>query len=50
MFNKTFFALAPMATITDLPFRRVCQNLGCNWAISEMVNVRPDLFNLRLID
>ena len=42
------FALAPMATITDLPFRRVCQNLGCNWAISEMVNVRPDLFKSSL--
>ena len=30
-------ALAPMAGVTDLPFRRLCRRLGAGIAASEMV-------------
>ncbi len=36
-------ALAPMAGVTDLPFRRLCTGLGAGLAVSEMVTSRPDL-------
>ncbi|MCP5142598.1 MAG: tRNA dihydrouridine synthase DusB [Chromatiales bacterium] len=36
-------ALAPMAGITDLPFRTLCRELGVGWTVSEMVTSRPDL-------
>jgi len=35
--------LAPMAGITDLPFRRLCMKLGAGLAVSEMVNSNPGL-------
>ena len=31
-------ALAPMAGITDLPFRLICRRLGCGMTVSEMVS------------
>src|SRR3990172_8261288 len=30
--------LAPMAGVTDLPFRQLCKNLGAGLAVSEMVS------------
>jgi tRNA-dihydrouridine synthase B len=36
-------ALAPMAGVTDLPFRRLCANLGAGLVVSEMINSNPQL-------
>ncbi|MFZ9035021.1 MAG: tRNA dihydrouridine synthase DusB [Francisellaceae bacterium] len=33
--NRLF--LAPMAGVTDLPFRRLCKRFGAGWVVSEMV-------------
>jgi len=33
-------ALAPMAGITDLPFRRICRRMGAGFVVSEMVASR----------
>ncbi|MBI3187469.1 MAG: tRNA dihydrouridine synthase DusB, partial [Gammaproteobacteria bacterium] len=35
--------LAPMAGITDLPFRRLCRELGAGLAVSEMLTCDPTL-------
>ena len=35
--------LAPMAGITDLPFRQLCRHNGAAMAFSEMVSSKPDL-------
>ena len=35
--------LAPMAGVTDLPFRLLCRRYGAAMAVSEMVSSRPDL-------
>lgn len=35
--------LAPMAGITDRPFRRICRHYGAALAISEMVSSKPEL-------
>lgn len=36
-------ALAPMAGITDLPFRTICRECGAGYAVGEMVASRADL-------
>lgn len=36
-------ALAPMAGVTDLPFRRLCHELGAGLVISEMISCNPRL-------
>ncbi len=36
-------ALAPMAGVTDRPFRQLCRGLGAGMTVSEMVSSRPDL-------
>lgn len=36
-------ALAPMAGVTDLPFRRLCARLGAGLVVSEMVSSNPQL-------
>jgi tRNA-dihydrouridine synthase B len=38
-------ALAPMAGITDLPFRRLCSELGAGLVVSEMISCNPRLRN-----
>ena len=38
-------ALAPMAGVTDLPFRQLCARLGAGLVVSEMVNSNPSLRN-----
>jgi tRNA-dihydrouridine synthase B len=35
--------VAPMAGVTDRPFRMLCKQLGAGYAVSEMVTSRPDL-------
>lgn len=39
------FFVAPMAGVTDRPFRQLCKRLGAGYAVSEMVTSRPDLWN-----
>ena len=39
--NRLF--AAPMAGVTDRPFRMLCKRLGAGYAVSEMVTSRPDL-------
>jgi tRNA-dihydrouridine synthase B len=36
---------APMAGVTDRPFRQLCKRLGAGYAVSEMVTSRKDLWN-----
>lgn len=36
---------APMAGVTDRPFRKLCKALGAGYAVSEMVTSRKDLWN-----
>lgn len=38
-------ALAPMAGITDKPFRRLCRAFGAGWAVCEMLASDPTLRN-----
>jgi tRNA-dihydrouridine synthase B len=40
-------ALAPMAGVTDLPFRRLCRQLGAGLVVSEMVTSDIRLWNSR---
>ena len=37
--------VAPMAGVTDRPFRQLCKSLGAGHAVSEMVTSRKDLWN-----
>ncbi len=39
--------LAPMAGVTDLPFRRLCRRLGAGMAVSEMVTSDTSLWQSR---
>jgi tRNA-dihydrouridine synthase B len=41
--SNRFFA-APMAGVTDRPFRQLCKRLGAGYAVSEMVTSRKDLW------
>ncbi len=36
--------VAPMAGVTDRPFRQLCKSLGAGYAVSEMVTSRRDLW------
>ena len=38
---------APMAGVTDQPFRQLCRSLGAGMTVSEMISSRPDLRNSR---
>ncbi|MGZ5182043.1 MAG: tRNA dihydrouridine synthase DusB [Ramlibacter sp.] len=40
--NNVF--VAPMAGVTDRPFRQLCRRLGAGYAVSEMVTSRKDLW------
>jgi tRNA-dihydrouridine synthase B len=40
-------ALAPMAGVTDPPFRRLCRRLGAGMAVSEMISANPRLRETR---
>ncbi|WP_295551929.1 tRNA dihydrouridine synthase DusB [uncultured Pseudacidovorax sp.] len=41
--NRLF--VAPMAGVTDRPFRMLCRSLGAGYAVSEMVTSRKDLWS-----
>ncbi len=41
--NRLF--AAPMAGVTDRPFRQLCKRLGAGYAVSEMVTSRKELWN-----
>jgi tRNA-dihydrouridine synthase B len=41
--NRVF--VAPMAGVTDLPFRQLCKSFGAGYAVSEMVTSRKDLWS-----
>ena len=41
--NNVF--VAPMAGVTDRPFRQLCRQLGAGYAVSEMVTSRKELWN-----
>ncbi|SHH97258.1 tRNA dihydrouridine synthase DusB [Ferrimonas marina] len=36
--------VAPMAGVTDLPFRRLCRRLGAGMAVSEMLSSNPEVW------
>ena len=40
---KNRLVLAPMAGVTDRPFRQLCRSLGAGMTVSEMITSRPDL-------
>jgi len=40
-------ALAPMAGVSDLPFRRLCARLGAGLVVSEMISANPRLRDSR---
>lgn len=39
--------LAPMAGVTDRPFRAVCRDLGADACVSEMISANPALYDTR---
>ncbi len=43
--NRLF--VAPMAGVTDRPFRQLCRSLGAGYAVSEMVTSQPGLRDSR---
>ena len=45
-FNNSL-VLAPMAGVTDRPFRQLCRDLGAGMTVSEMITSRPDLRHSR---
>ncbi len=44
---KNNIVLAPMAGVTDQPFRLLCRELGAGLVISEMITSNPALYNTR---
>ena len=40
-------ALAPMAGVTDKPFRRLSREFGAGYGVSEMLSSRPELRQTR---
>ena len=40
-------ALAPMAGVTDKPFRILCLSFGADWAVGEMLSDNPELARAR---
>ena len=44
---KNNLILAPMAGITDRPFRQICKDMGATIAVSEMLSSNPELRDTR---
>ena len=42
--NENCLALGPMAGVTDLPFRLLCKEMGCNMLYTEMVSAKAILY------
>lgn len=47
-FSPPLIVLAPMAGVSDLPFRRLCQHFGADYTVAEMVAARPELMDTPL--
>ncbi len=43
--KSTPLILAPMAGVTDLPFRKICRQWGCDLTVSEMISVKGVLYH-----
>ena len=41
---KNRLVIAPMAGVTDRPFRKLCRQFGAGYAVSEMVASKPELW------
>lgn len=41
--NRPIVGLAPMAGVTDLPFRTLCEKLGADYSVTEMAASAPQL-------
>ena len=41
-------ALGPMAGVTDLPFRLLCKEMGCNMLYTEMVSAKAFYIKTRI--
>ncbi len=41
---KNRLVIAPMAGVTDRPFRKLCRQFGAGYAVSEMLASRPELW------
>lgn len=39
--------LAPMAGVTDLPYRMICKEMGCGYLVTEMVSAKAILYRNR---
>ena len=39
--------LAPMAGVTDLPFRNICRDIGAGAAVGEMLSANQKLWHTR---
>ena len=39
--------LAPMAGVTDLPYRLICKEQGCGLAYTEMISAKAIFYNNR---
>ena len=44
-FPENALFVAPMAGVTDRPFRQLCRRFGAGYAVSEMVTSRRDLWH-----
>jgi tRNA-dihydrouridine synthase B len=42
---QTPLILAPMAGVTDMPYRVICRALGCDLTVSEMISAKGILYN-----
>lgn len=43
--SRPIIALAPMAGVTDLPFRTLCERLGADYSVTEMAASEPQLLD-----
>lgn len=41
--NRPVIGLAPMAGVTDIAFRQICEQLGADYSVCEMVASKPEL-------
>ena len=44
-YPQPVIVLAPMAGVSDLPFRRLCQQNGADYSTAEMISAKPELLH-----